>query len=98
MRELHLDAAADRLDLDVADLRRLFDDALGEREAAGEILEVAGRGHHHGVTDAVVDQRDRHLLGRRSRPRDSRACRGQPLRRAMDRAPVRHRATSSMRR
>ena len=61
--EAHLDAAADRLDLDVVDLRRLLDDALGEREAAGEILEVAGRGHHHGVADAVVDQRHRHFLG-----------------------------------
>ena len=66
--EAHLEAAAaarafELLDLDVVDLRRLLDDALGEREAAGEILEVAGRGHHHGMADAVIDQRHRHLLG-----------------------------------
>src|SRR6185437_9399805 len=38
------------------------DEVLGEGEPAGEILQVAGRGHHHGVADAVVDQRHRHLL------------------------------------
>jgi hypothetical protein len=51
------------LDLDVVDLRRLLDEMLGQREAAGEVFEVAGRGHHHGMTDAVVDQRHRHLFG-----------------------------------
>ena len=61
--QLDLDAAADRLGLDVEDLRRLVDDVLGQGEAAGEVLDVAGRGHHHGMADAVVDQRHRDLLG-----------------------------------
>ena len=83
--ELDLDAAADRLDLDVVDLRRLVDDVLGQREAAGEILEIAGRGHHHGMADAVIDQRHRDFLGDDLVARLG-AGRRQPPRRPMDRA------------
>ncbi len=61
--QLDLDAAAHRLGFDVENLRRLVDDVLGQGEAAGEILDVAGRGHHHGMADAVVDQRHRDFLG-----------------------------------
>ena len=49
-------------DLRELDLVRDRDDALGQAEADGEVLEVGGARHHHGVGAAVVDQRDRHLL------------------------------------
>ncbi|MNN36762.1 hypothetical protein D3C81_1506700 [compost metagenome] len=45
------------------DLRVVGNDALGQRKAHGERFQVQRRGHHHGVRDAVVDQRDRQLLG-----------------------------------
>src|SRR5690606_17651727 len=57
----------------------ILDQAFGEREAQRELLEVAGRGHHHRECAAVVAQRHRHFLDDAvGDPR--RACRAAPLR------------------
>ena len=49
--------------------RRRGDDALGQAEADGEVLEVGGRRHHHGVGRAVVGEGDRRPPpGSRARP------------------------------
>jgi hypothetical protein len=91
--ETHLDAAPDRLDFDVVDFRRTFHDAFGEREAAGEVLEIARCGHHHRVADAVVDQRHRHFLRDDFIQRLFARSRQSPCR-AVNGALVRHRALS----
>jgi hypothetical protein len=49
-------------DLDAVALGGAGDDAFAEREAECEVLQVGGRGHHHRMRDAVVDQRDRRLV------------------------------------
>ena len=48
---------------EVADLGGRGDDALGQGEADGEVLEISRRRHHHGVGAAVIGEGDRHLLG-----------------------------------
>ena len=55
-----LDQLGHRFDRDVVDG---IDDAFAEREPGDEILEVAGRGHHHRERGVVVDEGDRYLFG-----------------------------------
>ena len=50
-----------------ADLVGRRDDALGQAEAVGEVLEVGRGRHHHRVGHAAVDEVDRHLDGQRPR-------------------------------
>ena len=49
-------------DLQPFDLVGGRDDAFGQAEAEGEVLEVLRRRHHHGVGAAVVGEGDRGLL------------------------------------
>ena len=60
-----------------ADLVRRGDDALGQAEADGEILEIVRRRHHHRIGRAVIGEGDGGLL-RRSRARRSVAPRRAP--------------------
>jgi hypothetical protein len=60
---LQLDAFQLWADIDRQQLRGRSDQALAERKAQREVLQVAGRGHHHGEGGAVVAQRHRHFLG-----------------------------------
>src|SRR5262245_36425955 len=62
-RHPHLDAARGGVHLDVAHLARRLHDALGQREAQAEFLQVHRARQHHDVRDVVVHQRDRRLLG-----------------------------------
>ena len=63
-REVNLDAAATGLPhLAGIEMRGVGNDALGEREAEREFLKHRGRGHHDGVRNAVVDERNGNLLG-----------------------------------
>ena len=57
------DAARRRLHFDAVDIARAIHDAFAHGEAEREILQVGGRGEHHGVRNAVVLERDRHLVG-----------------------------------
>ena len=41
----------------------LRDQAFAHRESDGVVLEIGGRGQHHDVRHAVIDERDRHLFG-----------------------------------
>src|SRR5215813_12346063 len=50
-------------DLEPLDLIRRANDALGQREADREILEILRRRHHHRVSAAVIGERDGGLLG-----------------------------------
>ncbi|MNZ29914.1 hypothetical protein D3C78_471690 [compost metagenome] len=61
--DMHLDALTAGDLLDVVDVLQAVDDPLGQREADGEILQLGGAAHHHGVGDAVVDQRHRGFAG-----------------------------------
>jgi hypothetical protein len=56
--DLDGDAARGRLDVDPVALARPHDDLFAERKAKGEVFQVGRRGHHDGVRDAVVDERD----------------------------------------
>ena len=46
-RDVEAHAAPRRRDFDAADILDALDDAFGQREADGEILEIARRRHHH---------------------------------------------------
>jgi hypothetical protein len=60
------DADVDRilaaLDLDRLDLVGLADEAFAEREAHRVVFEIRGRGEHHDVRHAVIDERDGNLF------------------------------------
>jgi hypothetical protein len=46
-------------DFEIADVANGPGQALGQRKAVGEILDVCGRRHHHRFGAAIDDQRDR---------------------------------------
>lgn len=50
------------------DLGGVLDDALAQGKAAREIAEIGRACHHHGVRDAVIDQRHRHFLDQHVQP------------------------------
>ena len=58
-----LDAARVLQHLQRGDFRRGLDDALGQREAGGEVLQVGRRAHHHRVGFAVEGDGERGFLG-----------------------------------
>jgi len=45
-----------------------FSLTLGQAEADRKILEIARRGHHHGVAATAIAEGDRHLFGNSARP------------------------------
>ena len=51
------------MDLDLVQVVPGADQLLGQAEAEGEVLQILRRGHHDDVRNAVVDHRDRNLLG-----------------------------------
>ena len=57
------DAIINRFSGDRADLACRVDDAFGEAEASGKILEIVGRRHHDGIGDRAVNDIDRHFDG-----------------------------------
>jgi hypothetical protein len=61
-RQLYLGAVLVHPDLEVDDLAAGAHQPLGQRETHGQGFELARRGHHHRMRDAVEDQRDRPLL------------------------------------
>jgi hypothetical protein len=65
--QAQLDAVLLLDDIEPHNLVLRGDDALGQAEADSEVLQVRGRGHHHGMRGAVVDQRHRHLIRHRTR-------------------------------
>ena len=52
-------------DFQIVDLAATPDHAFTQAETEREIFKVGRRGQHHGMRDAVIDQRHRHFLGHR---------------------------------
>ncbi|MGY4550115.1 hypothetical protein ACVMDO_005544 [Bradyrhizobium sp. USDA 4513] len=57
-----LDAVIELDDVEGLDLVGRLHDAFAQAEAHGEVAEVLGRAHHHGVGAAIIGQRERRLL------------------------------------
>ena len=55
-------APAAGLNLDVVDIGNILHDTLGQRKAERKVFEMQRRHHHHGVRNAVVDERCGHLV------------------------------------
>jgi hypothetical protein len=61
--DLQIDARPVFDDIDMFDPIGIANDAVGQREAIGEVFQIGRGRHHHGVGRAAIAESDRHFLG-----------------------------------